>query len=150
ALSAYAMFSDGPKPGRITQDVDPPGFASLASLIPGTGLTGRRDEPTRVTPSPKSDSAGTKTMQKASPISDVQKVRQAEETHRERISAAKVSLQEAKRSLTEAQRWSQRLEAAQKKATAEAKEADAKGKQAEKDLRKAEESYKKASTALQD
>src|SRR5688572_27659984 len=54
ALSAYATPSDGPTPGRLTQDIDPPGFESLASLISGTGTTMRDDELTRVTPSQKS------------------------------------------------------------------------------------------------
>src|SRR5215207_1711325 len=29
ALSAYASSSDGPRPGRLAHDVDPPGFESL-------------------------------------------------------------------------------------------------------------------------
>src|SRR5882724_7402871 len=38
AMSAYASRSDAPRPGRLTHDVDPPGFESLASFIPGSGL----------------------------------------------------------------------------------------------------------------
>ena len=34
AISAYASLSDGPTPGRLSQDVDPPGFESLASFVP--------------------------------------------------------------------------------------------------------------------
>src|SRR5215203_2048709 len=37
ALSAYALLPDGPTPGRLTQDVDPPSFESLASLMSGAG-----------------------------------------------------------------------------------------------------------------
>ncbi len=149
ALSAHATPSDGPTPGRLTQDVDPPGFASLASLIPGTDTTKRNEELTRVTPSQKSGSAAAKTRQ-ATPTGNAQKVSEDEETRRDRIAAAKVSLQEARRSLTETQRRAQRSEAAQKKAHAEAKEADAEARQAEKHLRDAEQRFNNASAASQD
>jgi hypothetical protein len=147
ALSAYATLSDGPTPGRLTQDVDPPGFASLASLIAGTGSTKPRTKLTRVTPPEKPAGGDTKTPKRTSQTVDTQKGRQAEETRRAGIAAAKASLQEAKRSLTEAQRKAQRVEAAQKKANAESKEADAKAKQAEKELRKAEEHFNKSIAA---
>jgi DNA repair exonuclease SbcCD ATPase subunit len=156
ALSAHATLSGGPTPGRLTEDVDPPSFASLASLIPGTDTTKRNEEPTTVTASQKSGSAATKTRQ-ATPTGDVQKVSEDEEPRRAKIAAAKASLQEARRSLTEAQRRAQRSEAAQKKAHAEAKkaaseasQADAETRQAEKRLRDAEQRFNKASAASQD
>src|SRR5882724_9466083 len=34
AMSAYATLPDASRPGRLTNDVDPPGFESLALLIP--------------------------------------------------------------------------------------------------------------------
>jgi hypothetical protein len=149
ALSAHATPSDGPTPGRLTQDVDPPGFESLASLIQGIDTTKPNKEPTRVTPSQKSGSVAARTRQ-ALPSVNVQKVLQGEETRRAKIAAAKVSLQEARRSLTEAQRRAQRSEAAQKKAHAEAKKADAEARQAEKHLRDAEQRFNKASAASRD
>jgi hypothetical protein len=150
ALSAYATLSGGPTPGRLTQDVDPPGFGSLASLIPGTDRTKGNDKLTKVTPSQGAGSAETKTRQKASPPPDKQGVRQAEEARQARMAAAKVLLQEAKKSLTEARSSAQRLEAAKKKTHAEAKAADAEARQAEKRLREAEGRFKKASAASQD
>jgi hypothetical protein len=149
ALSVHATLSDGPTPGRLTHDVDPPGFESLASLIPGVAAAKRNEEPTRVSPSQKSGSGAAKTRQ-GTPAGNVQKVLQAEETRRAGIAAAKVSLQEAKRSLTEAQRRAQRSEAAQGKAQAEAKKADADARRAEKQLRDAEQRFNKASAASQD
>jgi hypothetical protein len=143
AVSARPTPSDGPTPGRLTHDVDPPGFESLATFIPGTDATERNKELTRVTPSQKSGNAATKTRQGASPVGDAQKVREPEEKRRARIAAAKVSLQEANRSLTEARSRAQRLVAAQKQANAETR-------QAEKKLREAEERFKKASIASQD
>jgi len=149
ALSAYATLSDGPTPGRLTQDIDPPGFGSLASLMVGTGTT-KTPELTKVTRSQESVKAETKTSQRTSSTVDVHKGSQAAETRRVRIAAAKATLQEARRSLTEAQRKSQRLEASQKKASAEAKEADVKTRQAEKQLRRAEEHFQKVSAASQE
>ena len=150
AVSGYATPSDGPTPGRLTQDVDPPGFESLASLIPGTDTTERNGELRRVTPSQETGSAATEAKPGASPPGDIQSVRQAEETRRAKIAAAKVALQEAKRSLTEVRSRAQRLEAAQKKAGREAKKADAEARHAEKQLREAEEHFKEASAASQD
>src|SRR3989442_363610 len=93
AVSAHPTPSDDKTPGRLTQDVDPPGFESLASLISGADATERIEKLTRVTPSQKTGSAATKTRQKASPVGDIRKIRDPEETRRVRIAAAKVSLQ---------------------------------------------------------
>jgi hypothetical protein len=105
AMSAYALLPDGPTPGRLTNDVDPPSFESLASLMSGGGSTA---------PSPvkSASSARTKAI-----IADARKIQQA------KIAAAKASLQDAKRSLTDARTRSQSLETTLKKANAEAKEA---------------------------
>jgi hypothetical protein len=37
ALSAYGNHAEGVHPGRLTKDVDPPGFDSLAALVPRVG-----------------------------------------------------------------------------------------------------------------
>ena len=137
AMSAYASLPDAPRPGRLTHDVDPPGFESLA---PGAGMSELRKEPARVPSSQKSGRAVTSTRRKAQPTADV---RQLEETRQATIAAAKVSLQEAKSLLIEARARAQSLEAAQKKASAEAKEA-------EKQRREAEERFEKARAASED
>jgi hypothetical protein len=121
ALSAHASLSDGPTPGRLAQDVDPPGFESLASLmLGGAGLMKANERLTRVPPTRKS---GTLTAnQKAAPARIARELE--EDDDKERIAAAKASLQTAKKSLTDAKARAQRLEVAQKKAYAEAKEAE--------------------------
>ncbi|HUS09973.1 MAG TPA: hypothetical protein VMZ30_05850 [Pyrinomonadaceae bacterium] len=136
-MSAYASRSDGPRPGRLTDDVDPPGFESFGSFVPAAGMAEPRDEPSRVTPSKKPSSAPTKTRRKVGPDDDV---RQLEETRKAKIAAAKVSLQDAKRSLTEARSRAQSLEAAQKKADAEAKKAEKHRRDVEASLEKAKAS----------
>jgi hypothetical protein len=99
ALSAYALLPDGPTPGRLTNDVDPPSFESLASLMSG----GKS-----IAPAP---------ARKKAIIADARKIQQA------KIAAAKASLQDAKRSLAGARAKAQSLEATLKKANAEAKDA---------------------------
>ena len=142
-ISAYASLPDGLTPGRLTKDVDPPGFESLASFMPGAGTTQRTEEPRTHPskgPSKKPGSAATKTQQKASLADERSRLK---EMRQARIAAAKVSLQEAKKSLVDARAKAQSLDVAQKKADAEAKEA-------EKQKREAGERLKKATAASED
>jgi len=132
ALSAYALLPDGPTPGRLTSDVDPPSFESLASLMSSGGSIATA--PTKSTSNAR---------QKATIIADVRKLQQA------KIAAAKVSLQDAKRSLTEARARAQSLEATQKKANAEAKEAEKQRREAEQRLEKATAASKDAARRAQ-
>ncbi len=140
AISAYASLPDASRPGRLTHDVDPPGFESLASLMPGAGMTQLTEETARVTSSQKSGRAATSAQRKTASAGDA---RQLEETRQTRIAAAKASLQEAKRLLTDARARAQSLEAAQKKAYTEAKDA-------EKHRRDAELRFEKARAASED
>ncbi len=148
AISSYPTPSNGLTVGRLTQDVDPPGFESLVSLMTGAVPPKSNTLPTRVAPSQKS--AVTKVSQRAAPSANEQKKRQLEEARGVRIAAAKLSLQDAKRSLTEARAKAQRLEAAQKKAHAEVKRTDAEAKQAGRQLREAEERFKRSRAAAED
>src|SRR6185503_6219699 len=67
ALSAYAVLPNGPTPGRLTQDVDPPSFELLASLISGG-----------VSPGPIEPSARAKSTTKPkTPAVDARQIRQA-------------------------------------------------------------------------
>ena len=130
ALSAQSPSADGPTLGRLSQDVDPPGFEALAGFLPGAGLM-------------KSSAAPGRTSQKSTATDSQQKAREArerEQTRQARIATAKLALQTAKRSLADARSAAQNLEGAQKKVLAEAKEA-------EKRKREAEERFKVASAA---
>src|SRR5262245_9942340 len=136
ALSSSISLSDGPTPGRLTQDVDPPGFESLTSLMAGVPSTKPKKDLTR-TAEPQ------KTPQKAAAV-NAQKAQQVEEDRRVRIAVAKASLHEAKKSLSEARVRSQQLEAAQKKAKSDAKEADSDRREAEARLKRANAVAKEA------
>jgi hypothetical protein len=137
AMSAYASSSNAPRPGRLTHDVDPPGFESLASSLLGAGMTELTEKPLRVTPSQKSGSAATNTRRKVAPETDVRQLEATRKAKLAGIAAAKVSLQEAKKSLADARDREQRLKVVQKKADAEAKEAEKQRRQAEERLEKA-------------
>ena len=128
ALSTYSSLSDTPAPGRLTADVNPPGFESLASLIPTTGLakaTVRSTPAIQFTPSLKY--AAPKKVEKDDA----------------RIRAAKAALDAAEQALREARTKASELAAAQKKAAAEADEA-------EKNRREAEERCENARRAEQE
>ena len=120
ALSAYALLPDGPTPGRLTQDADPPSFELLASLISGGAM-----------PGPIEPAARTKSAAKPKPAVDERKIRQA------KIAEAKLLLQEARKSLADARAKAQSSEAAQKKANADAKETDKSKRAAEERLQRA-------------
>ena len=139
AMSAYASLPDDLAPGRLTQDVDPPGFDSLASFVSVPNMPARTKEPARVIPFRK-DTAATNAPRKAVPSGDA---RQIEKKRQAKIAAAKASLQEARRVLVKAQARARNAEAAQKKANADAKEK-------EKLRREAEERLDKAKAASED
>jgi hypothetical protein len=150
AMSAYASLSDGPTPGRLTYDVDPPGFESFASFIPSAGPTKRTEEPAEVSRAKfvgKSGGAATKIRQEATRAGEASRL---EASRQAKIAAAKVSLQNAKKSLTAARAKAQSLEATKKKADAIAKEAEKQRREAEKQSRDAEERLKRARAASQD
>jgi archaellum component FlaC len=137
AVSAQAPSADGPTLGRLSQDVDPPGFESLASFMGSGGVVKGLAASARVAASQKSGVAPTGAQRKAIAA---QEARELKETRQTRIAVAKLSLQTAKKSLADARARVQGLETSQKKVHTELK-------QAEKRKREAEERFKQASTA---
>jgi hypothetical protein len=137
AISAYASRSDAPRPGRLTQDVDPPGFELFGSSSSVAVMPKSREKPAPLTPSQKFKSDA------ATKRAAADQARRAAEMRKANMADARAALQEAKRSVTEARAKIQRLESGQKKVLAEAKEA-------EKQKREAEEHFKKATAAAED
>jgi hypothetical protein len=146
AMSAYASLPHGLRPGRLTHDVDPPGFDSLASFVPGAALE-RKKEPARIIPLPKR-SAPASPPKMAAPAGKVHRI--AESRHA-KVSAAKALLQDAKRELVKARVLTQNAETAQRKALADAKEKEKQRLEAEKRFEKAraaaEDAARRALTA---
>ena len=143
-MSVYASRSDAPRPGRLTHDVDPPGFESFGSFVPGIksvlsavakgSTSAKRKQTYPPATAGGADLTPTNTRRK---VATDEGVRQVEKTRKARMVEAKASLQDARKSLTAARARAQRLEAAQKKADAEAKKAEQHRRDAEHSLEKA-------------
>src|SRR5262245_55110320 len=117
AMSAYAALPDDQAAGRLTKDLDPPGFESLAPFIRAVPTTRRSEEKVS---SPRKASATASTAKP--PASSTNKeARQVENARQARLAAAKAAVQNAKKTLVEARTKARTLEAAQKKADAEVK-----------------------------
>ncbi|HXT63503.1 MAG TPA: hypothetical protein VN696_10750 [Pyrinomonadaceae bacterium] len=149
ALSA-STSSDGPRPGRLTDDVDPPGFDSFGSFTPTPVTTSRPAKTAQVSSAKKSVKDSAQKKQKASAAVEAHR----REARQGRIDAAKVSLQNAKKALTAAQSQAKSLEAAQKRAEAGAQEAERQKHQVEERLKKAtvasEEAAKRAQSIVRE
>jgi len=138
AMSAHALLPDGPTPGRLTHDVDPPSFESLASLM-SSGVSREPPAPLR--------KSGSVTSQKAASTVDLRRLR---EERQAKIAAAKLSLQDAKKSLSDARATAQSLETAHKEANADAKVAEKYRREAEERLEKATAASENATRRAQD
>jgi len=131
ALSTYGDTPNGPTPGRLLDDVEPPGFETLAALVPAIGggaqLPGNRHA---VLPFHKAQPA------KASKPS-AKDGRDAEEELKAQRAAAKAAVQSAERQLREVQGAAERAEATLKKSAARVKAAEDLRVEAEQRLEKA-------------
>jgi len=119
ALSTLASVPGAPRGGQLTDDVDPPGFETLAALIPsvGEGKTGDgRGAVLRFAPKPQR-TAGRK-RSKEENDEDREQARKAQ------AAAAKAAVQAAERVVRDAQRTAEQAEAALKKAAAKLKDAE--------------------------
>ena len=120
ALATYGATPGAPSPGRLTADVDPPGFEALAALVPHSGQRSLRGTtPTRVIPfnQPKP---------KAAPKHEDAKARAQREAaeRKAREAGLRKALQEAERTLKDAQRAADKAHEQMKKAAARAKDAE--------------------------
>jgi hypothetical protein len=120
ALSTLSGVPGAPQGGQLTDDVDPPGFESLAALVPtvggskGTGTAGAilpfaRTAPPKETGKPR-----------AAESSEKEKARAQKEREAERLRAEKA----AEKTLRDAQRTAEQAQAALKTAAARLKEAE--------------------------
>ena len=144
AISAYASRSDAPRPGRLTQDVDPPGFELFGSSNSVAVTPKSQEKPAPVTPSQKSKSNA------ATKRAAADQARRAAEMRKANIADARAALQEAKRSVTEARAKIQSLESGQKKVLADAKDAEKRKREAEEHLKKATAASEEAAQRAKD
>jgi hypothetical protein len=119
ALATYGQHAAAPSAGRLTDDVDPPGFEALAALVPRGSSASRQTAP-RVIPF---------NLRKPEPAKrrggdTKEDARRVEAERRAREAEARKALQEAERALADARRAAERARAEMKAAAARAKAAD--------------------------
>ncbi len=144
AISAYASRSDAPRPGRLTQDVDPPGFELFGSSSSVAVMSKSKEKPVPLTPSQTSKSDA------ATKRAAADQARRVAEMRKANIADARAALQEAKRSVTEARAKIQDLESGQKKVLADAKDAEKRKREAEEHLKKATAAAEEAARRAKD
>ncbi len=145
-ISAYASRDDGPQPGRLTHDVDPPGFESVGSFVPTKpGAVGRR----QTAGGEKQKAEGNKQKAGSTQRAEDGK-RKVEDASEKKIAAAKASLQEAKKSLAEAQTRVRSLQAARTRAQADMKQAEERFKEATTRARSVDEDLEESTKELKD
>jgi len=119
ALSAYGTLLGAPRAGRLVEDVDPPGFDSLAALVPRVGDSNKVGAPSRVLAFQKESP---RPLRKKTP-SKGEGQRQVD-VRRARLEAARREQREAARALAKAKEDAHKAEAALKQAARKAKDAE--------------------------
>ena len=117
ALSAYGTADHAPPAGRLVDEVDPPGFETLAALVPNAGGSSGSPVPSRVLPFQQQTTAP---RRKAGE----DKEERREEERRAKLAAAKAAVQDADKNLREARGVAQDAQSALKKAAATAKDTE--------------------------
>jgi len=119
ALSSYGTLPGAPRAGRLVEDVAPPGFETLAALVPRVGDTSRDKAPSKVLRFEQEPARKATTRQK--PARDE---RRDEAQRQARFTAAERARQEAVRTLAAARREARRAQAGLKSAATRAKESE--------------------------
>src|SRR6185369_9808730 len=104
AMTAYASLPEGLSPGRLTNDIDPPGFDSYASFAPTVGSAKLLEGP-RVNARPAP--AAVKPQEKPKSAAETNRLKKARQA---KLAAAKALLQKAKKSLLAARATTKRLD----------------------------------------
>jgi hypothetical protein len=118
AISAYPSLTQVPDLGRLTHDLDPPGFDVLAGAIPDKAPE-TRERSASVIPFDKSRRGS------------------IEDTRRAKVAAAEATLLDAEHALSEARASAESAASTLKRAEVDAQEADNERRAAEEHLKKA-------------
>ena len=128
ALATYGRSGNAPPAGRLTDDIEPPGFETIAALVPRIGREGKGEsEPTRVLPFEHHHQHA-----KARKATREEEQRRAEEERKAQLVAARRAVRESERALAQAKNTAAQSEAALKAAAARVKEAERKRAAAQK------------------
>lgn len=118
ALATYGGQAGAPPAGRLTGDVNAPGFEAVAALVSGKDGAKAASQPSRVLPF-----AVRATKPAREKLDPAEKKRRDEEERRARAAAAAEALRSAERDLAQARETAARAEAALKQAAGRAKNA---------------------------
>lgn len=140
ALSTYGGLPGTPTAGRLNADVDPPGFETLAALVPRIGKA-RSEGPSRVLPFHQQQR--TKAAKKPGRTSPAE----AEQARKAQLSAARADVQEQEKTLRAARKAAEQAEGRLKTIAARAKESEKALRDAEAQKAAADARYEKAAAA---
>jgi hypothetical protein len=118
ALSAYGSLPGAPRAGRLVNDVEPPGFETLAALVPRVGGKGEKRTASRLLSFRRSRPSATLT--RAVPRS----ARQTQGERQAQITATRRARQKAERALAKARQMARACEGRLKKAALRAKQTE--------------------------
>jgi DNA repair exonuclease SbcCD ATPase subunit len=138
ALSTYGGLAGTPQPGRLSDDVDPPGFETLAALVPRVGTGDSAGGPSRVL----SFQVAPKKAHRKLNAEEAAREREAEE--KARLAAARTAVQASEQSLRDARKQAEQAETQLKKAAARAKETEKDSREIEKEKALIDRRYEKA------
>jgi len=133
SLAAWGRTDGSPQAGRLTDDLDPPGFEALAALVPRSGGGKDATEPSRLLQFRKEERARSSRQKKT--VEDEAALR----------ARAREAVDAAERTLREARREAERAEAVLKKAAARAKAVQKDKEEIEKRYEKLQEEAQAAS-----
>lgn len=141
ALAAYG--SGGPAAGRLSDDVNPPGFEALASLVPQAGRGRANGATPRIIPFQQRSSRTKDTRRRVA--DEDPRAREAERNAALKLASKAVA--HAERTLREARQSAERAQAALKKGAAEARRTDAEKAEAERRMEQAQAAADKVRAA---
>lgn len=128
ALATYGRAAGAPTPGQLTDDIEPPGFETIAALVPQIGREGKTGtEPTRVLPFQHHHRRA-----KARKASAEEEQTRADDERKAQLAAARRAIQDAERSLAQARKAAEQSEAALKAIAGRVKETEKERAAAEK------------------
>jgi hypothetical protein len=138
ALATYGSHQGAPPAGRLTDDIDPPGFEALAALVPQMARAKKgTDGPTRII---QFQQKARETRPSRKKVSPEEEARRLADERKAAVAAARAAVTESERALRDAKKATAQAEAELKKAAARAKET-------EKEKAELETRYEQASAA---
>jgi hypothetical protein len=132
ALSSYASSSEAPVAGRLTDDLQPPGFEAVAGLLPENGKR-------------KASGQIAMALPHAEPVARrASSAPRDEKERKELAAAAKAAVRDAERALSAARKQAERAAAKAETAAKRAKESEAQRARVEQQLARASDDAKAA------